>query len=389
MDIKFSFVDILSILALILGLLYNFQILTLKNRTKAIRFFSFCILNITFIILFFFMLRMEMSKYIKYATPLLIVSQLILPINLWIYLKKIIINQDDNKNFRHYLFPITSGIVVLILLLLVVFIPNVETKKFTLKILTLSVWMLMTVAFLVLNAIYLTFALLLLKRHQRNIRNYYSYTQKIDLQWVKVMIFGYLFLLIGLVACSFIDDSDVSDMVFYGVLISYIVYIGHNALRQKDIWSEQKMGMNELLNFEPELKSPTDTIENEQYTESQLALFKELKEKLIQLMELEKPYLDQDLSILKLAKDLNTNTKYLSHIINSEFNQNFINFINEYRIQEVKENLLKHNLHFTIEALGQNAGFKSKSSFNAAFKKSTGLTPSAFMKQQVQAENVA
>ena len=108
---------------------------------------------------------------------------------------------------------------------------------------------------------------------------------------------------------------------------------------------------------------------------------KELKLKLETFMEEEKPFLDQDLSILKLSKDLKTNTKYLSYIINTEYKQNFINFINEFRIKDVKENLLSNKMNYTIEALAQNSGFKSKSSFNGAFKKVTGKTPSEFIKE--------
>ena len=52
MDIRFSFIDILNLIGLLLGLLYTFQIVTLKNRTVAIRFFAFYLLNITFIIFF-------------------------------------------------------------------------------------------------------------------------------------------------------------------------------------------------------------------------------------------------------------------------------------------------------------------------------------------------
>jgi AraC-like DNA-binding protein len=114
-----------------------------------------------------------------------------------------------------------------------------------------------------------------------------------------------------------------------------------------------------------------------------LHFFKELKQKLQELMENEKPYLDQDLNILKISKFLNTNTKYISHVINNEFGQNFINFINKYRIEDVKELLINNNQTFTIEALAQSVGFKSKSAFNSAFKKYTGTTPSNFIKDQV------
>lgn len=109
--------------------------------------------------------------------------------------------------------------------------------------------------------------------------------------------------------------------------------------------------------------------------------FKELKINLLVLIEQDKFYLDQELTIHTLAKKLSTNSKYLSKLINSEFDKSFVVFINEYRVNEAKELLLNHdNDNLTIEAIGNHAGFKSKSSFNLAFKKFTGQTPSTFIK---------
>jgi AraC-like DNA-binding protein len=379
MDIKFSFIDILSLIALIMGLLYNFQILTLKNRTNATRYFSFYLFNITFIILFFFLLRMKLDDIVKYVTPLLIFSELIMPISLWIYLKKITSPNKSKRYYKHYLAPIIASSVILLILLIVVFSKNESLNTFLSKFLVTYVLIIMTVGFLLLNVIYLTFSFILIYRHQKIIKNYYSYTQKIDLNWVKLMLFAYIFLLIGLIVSN-LSNLEWTDWVFYGVLIVFIVFIGHNALKQREIFNESKV-LSTSTKEENDLNKVVFELENEIFSEAQLSLFKELKVKLEELMQDKKPYLDQDLSILKLAKDLNTNTKYLSHIINSEYKHNFINFVNQYRIEEVKNQLISGNLNFTIEALAQNAGFKSKSSFNSAFKKITGKTPSDFIKE--------
>jgi AraC-like DNA-binding protein len=382
MEIKFSLVDILSLIALLMGLLYNFQILTLKNRTKATSYFSFYLFNITFIILFFFLLRMGLDYILKFVTPLLIFSELIMPISLYIYLRKITQSHDKKKYLRHYITPIIASVIILIILLIVVLNKDKALDVFLSTLLISYVLFIMTIGFLVLNVIYLILSFRLLYRHQKLIRNYYSYTQKVDLNWVKLMLFAYIFLLVGLILSN-ISNLDWTDYVFYGVLIVFIIFIGHNALKQKNIWTEDKQIPNNKIKNEVIDDGNVHELENESenYTDSQLELFKVLKDKLVLYMEEEKPYLDQDLSILKLAKDLGTNTKYLSHVINTEFNQNFINYINEFRISDVKEKLLAGNLNLTIEAIAQNAGFKSKSSFNAAFKKSTGSTPSNFMQK--------
>ena len=99
-------------------------------------------------------------------------------------------------------------------------------------------------------------------------------------------------------------------------------------------------------------------------------------------METEKPYLELDLNIKSLAHRINTNNKYLSYLVNKEFNTNFSSYINSYRIEEAKKLLSdeKYNI-YTIESLAKMTGFKSKSTFNAVFKKETSLTPSQFKQQ--------
>lgn len=104
-----------------------------------------------------------------------------------------------------------------------------------------------------------------------------------------------------------------------------------------------------------------------------------LKEHLLKLMTDEKPYLNTDLSLKSLATDLGSNSKYLSFLINSEFDQNFSTFVNGYRVEEAKVKLKDpENDIYTIQSIAEMTGFKSKSSFNKAFKDTTGKTPSQF-----------
>ena len=98
-----------------------------------------------------------------------------------------------------------------------------------------------------------------------------------------------------------------------------------------------------------------------------------------EMMEQDKLYRQANLNLNEVAQLLQCNPKQLSKLINEEFGQNFSDYINQYRIKEVKQKLhLKEYDHYTILAIAMDAGFNSKSSFNAVFKKSTGLTPRAF-----------
>ena len=72
---------------------------------------------------------------------------------------------------------------------------------------------------------------------------------------------------------------------------------------------------------------------------------------------------------------------YLSHVINASFNQNFRDFINSYRIEESKSRLVQDDMN--ILNIAYEVGFNSKSAFNTAFKKFTGMTPKEYRKKNI------
>ena len=101
--------------------------------------------------------------------------------------------------------------------------------------------------------------------------------------------------------------------------------------------------------------------------------------KLVDYMEKHKPYRDASLTLTDLSKHLSITMCYLSQVINESFNQNFNDFINGYRIKESQHLLLNHsNGKMTILEIAYKVGFNSKSAFNTAFKKHTGVTPKEF-----------
>ncbi|UCE17262.1 MAG: helix-turn-helix transcriptional regulator [Gemmatimonadota bacterium] len=104
-------------------------------------------------------------------------------------------------------------------------------------------------------------------------------------------------------------------------------------------------------------------------------------EKLKNFMETQKPYLIPQLTIDDLSEKLSIPSWHLSRVINTSFNQNFFNFINNYRVEEAKRLMMEPtNNDMTILEILYEVGFNSKSTFNEVFKKQTGMTPSEFKK---------
>jgi AraC-like DNA-binding protein len=101
--------------------------------------------------------------------------------------------------------------------------------------------------------------------------------------------------------------------------------------------------------------------------------------KITNLMEKEKVFLDPEISLKELSEVSGISTRHLSQVINSRFNQNFFDFINHYRIEEAKRLMAgKVRRELTTLEVMYQVGFNSKSSFQAAFRKYTGTTPTEF-----------
>lgn len=99
------------------------------------------------------------------------------------------------------------------------------------------------------------------------------------------------------------------------------------------------------------------------------------------LFEQEHVFLNQDLTLVELSRQLGTNKTTLSRIINSSLHKNFPTILNEYRINEAVKLLTdKKNNRYKMEVISEMCGYHNRQAFHAAFKKETGLTPNDFRK---------
>lgn len=109
--------------------------------------------------------------------------------------------------------------------------------------------------------------------------------------------------------------------------------------------------------------------------------FEQYRKQLIIIMEKEKLFLDPYLTLRDLAEKLGIPANYLSQLLNKGFDQNFSEFVNQYRLEYFKKEVQKpEKQNFTLLAIAFESGFNSKTVFNSFFKKSTGTTPSKYLK---------
>jgi len=93
----------------------------------------------------------------------------------------------------------------------------------------------------------------------------------------------------------------------------------------------------------------------------------------------QKPYLENDLTLPKLAQRLSVSPHHLSQVLNDRLNQSFFDWLAPYRVEEAKKLLVDTALsHLKIDEIAERVGYNSTSAFHTAFKRITGKTPAQF-----------
>lgn len=111
----------------------------------------------------------------------------------------------------------------------------------------------------------------------------------------------------------------------------------------------------------------------------------ELYDKILSIIVVEKKYKDPDYSAKELAKELNTNTRYLSAVVNSRFGMNYSCLLNEFRVKDAAHYLSDRRYEDkNVEEISAMVGFANRQSFYAAFYKIMGETPNSYRKRKLE-----
>ncbi len=246
---------------------------------------------------------------------------------------------------------------------------------------------------------YLVLTIRQYRRHLEYIENHYSSTEHIDTAWTRSVMVSFLvfFIINNLLYVIGFRQHYAAGILYTVSMLGITLFAGVRGLNQKEI----AVGVPEIAGNEgtrpvppgeagsipadlpSEAGAPANTTikyQGSTMTDEQKRL---LAEKLESLMRDEKVFTRSNLTIDHLAQRLETNSKYISQIINEFYQQNYFHYVNSYRVNEAKLLLTNPaNDKYSILGISNMAGFASKSTFNTAFRKFTGITPSEFRDQR-------
>jgi len=252
--------------------------------------------------------------------------------------------------------------------------------------------------------VYVVLMMILLRKHEKNIKYIFSYDQNISLKWVKafvviIIINSLLEIFIVFISIKFPQLPANIIYLYYFFLFLLITILGYFGLKQNEIYQQKKnvpiILENNGVDAEINKNNLIDDIAFEELSDEDLDVLpvtymisteeqQRITQNIIELVEKEKIFHNSKLSVYDLAEILKTNKTYISVSINNVLKKNFRQFINEYRIDEAKKLLVDPKFdHISIEGIAQTVGFISKSTFNVTFKKQAGVIPSDYRKAKL------
>ena len=253
------------------------------------------------------------------------------------------------------------------------------------------------IAIIISGIAYVSASLYLLYRYRKSIEDEFSNTDKINLAWLRYLIYGIAVIWLAVI---FGDES-----LVFGTVVLFVFCLGYFGIKQPGIFTTVSPQLKSSPTASPEniLSEPVTPVYHERLPdeESEQTVVSSINPKikyeksgldeekagkiynqLVECMSNQKYFTDSELTLATLAKTLNVHPNHLSQVINSYEGKNFYDYINYHRVEEFKRLApLPDNRNYTLLSLAFECGFNSKTSFNRNFKKVTGVSPSEYLEQ--------
>ncbi|WP_194778108.1 helix-turn-helix domain-containing protein [Pararhodonellum marinum] len=232
--------------------------------------------------------------------------------------------------------------------------------------------------------IYIIYLALSLKEYQKYrtiAKKNFSDEMRLGTSWVKQMIYGRYFLIVIDFILLLINYSfKESYSPYHGIAntLAYTVFAYFITIKGKlnpAVYQLRQIENPKVEGVSIKKNDPAETNE----------ILEEISKLFLKSMDHEKLYIQEGLSVKEVAEHIGYPPYLVSQAINTCLEKSFFELINGYRVEEAKKLILDENLnHLSMVGIGFEAGFSSKTAFNTAFKKHTGLTPSEFKRNELE-----
>jgi len=364
MEVNYNIISLIDILGLIQGLILGSLLLAInRKKNKSTLFLGLFIIVYALELLPAILEDLGiLNHYPEYTLLPFGFSWLIFPL-FYVYVQQVSIFSFKKKSYK----TLIPGILAFCISLFIFFQP-LEIKQEISE----SLWYALSEVFGILYSIGIgILTLKWIKNHIIELKNQYTSVEYKVLHWARI------FILIGLIHTSILVISIFFDYTYEFELIMSIInvvllyWVSVRGILQQNVTmlvSPNEKEIPQIVSLEKK-EIPSD---------NSLMLLKTINDYIIDNTIFEKP----DLTILDISEGINIHPKRISGAINNNLNQNFNTYINSFRIEKAKALLNSEATHnLSIEGIGSEVGFQSKSTFYDAFKKVTGTTPSRFKNQ--------
>ena len=368
-----SILNGILIFGIIQALFFSLQYSTKKNKTLSDKIVGFWLLILA-IQIFFIVLNLNNQNktgFLFISNSQLFFTLLHGPF-LFLYVQKLVFREPSfTKKDAYHFIPFIIGLVLSLIFCFI----NIDNRLLVKGI---------AGAGTISGLIYCIITLSLLQKHKRRIKNNFSYTERINLNWLLNLTIGMFTIWVGasvLVILSRFCSINLSLIWFFTIVPVFIFYIGFCGIRQQIIYTAPVTKAQNKLSVST-TEMPVKISDSYKKSGLQVDSMKTIHARLLKSMQQDRLFLNPTLSLSALSKELNIPAHHLTQTLNEYANMSFYDFVNTFRVNDFKERIhAPENKNFSLLGIAFDCGFNSKSSFNRIFKQKTGLSPSEFQKK--------
>lgn len=218
-----------------------------------------------------------------------------------------------------------------------------------------------------------------LNAHQKNTQLYSAKGATIQLAWLRNLVIAVLAMLF-VWFLEILFHSPWIHVTFNIILFIGVFLLAHFSVQQQAVFPTDSKEQAAVVQLLSEVTEVSDKATDALLTKEEL---QDLSIVLQEVVATQKPYLDNELNLPKLADKLAIPAYKLSFLLNNHIRENFATFINKHRAEAAKAILSNPKMtHLTLVQVAYEAGYNSKTVFNTHFKKNIGCSPSEYRKQQ-------